>query len=111
MVGRIIRVMPIYQRIIKAYAQAFGTEGVHIFSDQVTARRCMDGAIVGVGRIEEAKALMMFGGQDGVFHAGFFGHTSPASRVIVYRIERMKVLFVAVGRDPIDAGIPLAFGR
>ena len=82
-----------------------------IFADEIPARGRIGGFVIGVCGVKQAEALMVFGSQHGVLHAGFPCHARPQTRIVVYRIKGMKIFFILRPGDFVDTGIPFPSGR
>ncbi len=87
----VIGVVPVEQGVVEADFETLGAEGFDVFLDQVAPGGCLGGFVVGVLRVEEAEAVVVLGGHDGVLHAGGFGGASPGTRVVVDGIESVEV--------------------
>ena len=105
-----VRVMPVDQRIIKAYVQPLGPESVHILPHQIAPGGSIGALVVGVLRVPHAEAFVMLGGQHRVLHPGGLRLTGPFPRVVQVGIKILKILVVfflrdaLVGLDPFVAG-------
>ena len=76
--------------IVKTDLDAVAAAGIHIFAHNVTFTVLPGGGLdgmVGVGRGPEGKAVVVLGGQDGVFCAGGLGCTDPLVAVKLGGVE------------------------
>ena len=87
----IIGMMPIQQRIIQADLEALGAEGVHKLAHGVPAEGGVGGFEIGIPAIEQAEAVMVLGGEDGVFHAGLARHGRPGAGIEIRRRKLPKI--------------------
>ena len=94
-VVRVVRMVPVQQRIVKAHANALGAERLHIFAHQVAAA-ALDRVIVGQFGIEQAEAVVVLCGQHGVLHTGLFAGVRPLFGVVIDGVELVEVLLIVL---------------
>jgi len=102
--------MPVHQRIIKPDFQPELPARLHIFPHEIPAGLGVGGTVVGQLAVEEAEAVVVLGGENGVFHARLFGDPGPAFRLEIGRVELVEVLLIVLVADLLDAFDPLAPG-
>ena len=108
-VGGIIRVVPIHQRVVQADPQTLRAESVQEFPHQVPACGGVGGLVVRISRVKEAESLVVLCGQHRVLHPCPFGVPGPGSRIEVRGTEKVEVFPVGLRRNAVNAGVPLAF--
>lgn len=88
--GRVIRVVPIHEGVIKPQFQSLGAHRIHPFANKVSSRWAIGGLVFGEGGIKEAKSIVVFGGQQGVAGAREFGQAGPLDRPSGIRVESFE---------------------
>src|SRR6185437_4815674 len=69
-------------------------ESIHVFAHQVAVGLCIGGFIVGVFGVEQAKALVVFGGKHRVFHTGGFGLARPFNGIEEVGVKLVEIFLV-----------------
>lgn len=69
--------VPVDEGVVKADMQPLRPEGVDKFPHKIPSGLGVGAFVIGVGRVEQAKAFMVLGGQDGVFHPRRLGLPRP----------------------------------
>jgi len=90
----VVGMMPVEERIIKTDLEAFRPESLHKFFQEVAAEGGVGHLVIGVFRVPEAEALVMFGSDDRIFHAGCFRHPSPLAGIEEVGVEVVKIFLV-----------------
>ena len=72
-----IGMVPVDEGVVKADMQPLRPEGVDKFPHKIPSGLGVGAFVIGVGRVEQAKAFMVLGGQDGVFHPRRLGLPRP----------------------------------
>ena len=91
---RKILMMPVYKRIVQANLKPFGACSVNKFSHYVAPKLCVCGFEIGGSCVEQAKTVMMLGGEYNVLHSGGLCGFCPGLSVKRLRVEFIKVLHV-----------------
>ena len=88
-VGGDIRVFPVSsQGIIETEFQSLLTAFVGQFFHRVACKRGTgNDVVIAACRVIHGKSVMVLGGDDDIFHAGFFGSLYPFSGVELGRVE------------------------
>ncbi len=102
--GKVVRVMPVHDRVVPADPQALLPAGVRERLHDVPAERGGHDVEVGLGRVEEAEPVVVLGGDHDVLHAGLLRQADPGERIEFPRVEPFAEGVVLVDRDP--RGIP-----
>ena len=103
-VDRVVGVVPVDQRIVEADLQSLGPARFHEGTDQVATGRGVRRLVVGQVGLEQAEAVVMLGGDDGVLHAGRLGITRPLAGVVEVRVEVVEIRLV-IGLGNAFAGL------
>ena len=86
-----VRVMPVQKRVVEADLQAFRSESIHHFPEQIFAAGSVGNFVIGVFAVPHAEAFVMLGGEDNVLHPGVFCSLCPFAGIEEIRIEKFKV--------------------
>ena len=109
-VVRIIRMMPVEQRVVETDLQTRLAESVHIFADQIPAAWRVGGLIVRQLAVKKTETVMMLRGQYSVFHAGILCDPGPFLRVIIHWVEFLEERLIVLNGYPLCAADPFAAG-
>ena len=71
--------------------EPFGPERLHHWLEQVLAPRCVRGLVIGQCRVPQAKAIVVFGGDDKVLHPRVFGLACPGGWLVEVRVEMVEI--------------------
>ena len=110
-VVREIGMVPIDDGIIEADLEPFGAEGVDVFAHEVAMRGRVGRLVIGQLGIEQAEAVVVLGGEHGVFHAGLFGELRPLFRVVIHGIKFVEIGLIGFHGDTLLAAHPFAARR
>jgi hypothetical protein len=97
----VLGMVPVYDGVIEADLQAFAADGIHYLGGEVTADEVM-GIVGGVLRVEQAEAIVVFGGKDHVSTSGLAGEFRPLSGEALFGTkerDRLVGIFPCVGTD------------
>ena len=109
-VDRVLRVVPVLERVVEADAEPLGAEGVDDRAEQVAARGRVRRLEFRELRIPEAEAVVVLGGHDEVLHPRLAGEARPGARVELVRVEALRVAVVDLVGDLLRRADPLVLG-
>ena len=89
-----VGVMPVADGIVGAEGDALLAARGGELLDHVAAERRVHDVEIGLLRVEHAKAVVVLGGEDDVFHAGVFGDFDPLVGVELHRVESLVEVIV-----------------
>ncbi len=108
---RVVRVVPVEQRVIQADADALGAERIEEFPHDVAPERRIRRFPVRQLRVEQAEAVVVLRRQHGVLHAGLLREARPCAGVEIRRVEFVEERRVLRFGDLLHRAHPLAAGR
>src|SRR5699024_10235413 len=105
-VDRVVRVVPVDDRVIETDLQAFGTNCIHEFAHQVslTRPRC---TVIGEFCVPETEAFMVLRCQDDIFHARVPGEPRKGRSIEEVGVEVPGIPFVLGCLSFLDGHDPL----
>jgi len=106
----IVGVVPVDDRKVKANLQSFGPESIEEFPDQVASVEPGREFVIGQLAVEQTVAVMVFGGEYGIFHASGFGQAGPFLRIKLPGIKGIDILLVCFGGNALVRLYPFPTG-